>query len=161
MNQYRKYITSSVGFAFLVVGTTGIIFKFFFKNHVLQDIHGWLGVIMVLAASLHIFQNWTSLRSHLRNKKVLSLLLPILAIIALISLAPEDEKRGVNPRQIMHKLSQGSVSTVAAAFGNDFASVLSLMKKDGIRVTNESETLEAIAQENHQQSEALLGYFMK
>ena len=42
MNKHRKYVTSAVGFTFLVVGITGVIFQFFFKNPVLTHIHGWL-----------------------------------------------------------------------------------------------------------------------
>lgn len=40
MNTWRRFVTSGVAFSFAVVGATGIIFQFFFKSHVLENIHG-------------------------------------------------------------------------------------------------------------------------
>jgi hypothetical protein len=160
MSKYRKFITSSVGFCFAVVGVTGIIFKFFFKTHPLEQIHGWLGVAMVTAALFHIIQNWGPLKSYLRDWRVLTLLVPVVAVILGFAFAPAENSRS-NPRQVLHKLARGKASVVAAAFGKDVTQVAEAMKNDGLRVESTDETVEAIAHENDKPSEELLSYFSK
>jgi hypothetical protein len=161
MNKYRKFITSSVGFTFMVVGFTGIIFKFFFKTHPLEEIHGWLGTAMVAAALFHIAQNWGPLKSYLRQASVLALLVPVVLVIAFFSFAPAENGRGPNPKEIVRKLSHGKTSDVAAAFGQDVNRVVSSMQNDGIQVASADETIEALARENNRPPEALLAYFVK
>ena len=73
MIKYRKFITLALGFAFLIVGVTGVFFKFFFKNHAMTEIHVWLGLAMVVAATLHISQNIRPISSYLKNPRVLTL----------------------------------------------------------------------------------------
>ena len=164
MNRYRKFVTSGVGFTFLVVGVTGVIFQFFFKNHVLEQIHGWLGVALVLAAAVHIAQNWPSMRNHLRNWRVYGLLVPIVLVVAFFSVGHRDNGAnggGINPRVLMQKLSHGRVSDVAKAFGQDVDTVLASMQSDGLRVGGSGETLQDLAHQNQKSPEAILAYFAK
>lgn len=157
--KYRKFFTSTVGFSFLVVSVTGIIFKFFFKTHTLEEIHGWLGVVMVASALFHIIQNWPSLRKYLREPRVLALLIPIGILIVVLALQPAEPK-GVNPRAIVRKLADGKLKDVAQAFNQNSNFVLTTMSQAGLRVTGPDQTLSSIAQENQKPPEALLGYFM-
>src|ERR1700677_1355796 len=109
--QYRKFFTSTVGFTFAVLGTTGVIFKFFFKNHTLTEIHAWLGVAMFAAAIFHIIHNLGPIRKYLRDKRVLALLVPIVSVIVFLSLVEGEEKRdGVNPKQIVEKLAEADLA---------------------------------------------------
>jgi hypothetical protein len=161
VNRYRKFVTSSVGFSFLVVGTTGVIFKFFFKNHVLENIHGWLGIAMVAAALFHIFQNWPSLRNHFRDPRVFGLLLPIVLLMVFFALRPEEPKSGLNLREVTHKLSLGKSTDVAQAFGKDLGTITSAMALDGVHIKNPSQTIGSIAQDNHKSPDFVLAYFIK
>ena len=164
MNNLRKFVTSGVGFAFVVVGVTGVIFQFFFKNHPLEQIHGWLGVALVVAAALHITQNWPSMRNHLRNWRVYGLLVPIVLVVAFFSFGHRENGGncgGVNPRVIVQRLSHGRVSDVAKAFGQDVGTVLAAMQSDGLRVEDSGETLQDLAHRNQKSPEAVLAYFAK
>ena len=146
MNQYRRFVTSGVGFTFVVVGTTGVIFQFFFKNHFLEQIHGWLGVAMVVVAIIHIVQNWASLRNHFRDRRVFGLLIPIAVLCILFGLGqrekgrPREGGRGMNPREVFSKLSQAKANDVAKVFGKEVNSVLASMKSDGLQVSGSGET---------------------
>ena len=160
MNKSRKFVTSGVGFTFVVVGATGVIFKFFFKNHVLEQIHGWLGIALVAAAVVHIVQNWTSLRNHLRDWRVFGLLIPIILVSIFFSFGRREEGGGVTPRAVMHKLAQGNASDVARAFGKDVSSVFASMKNDGIRGGGD-ETVQQLARQNQKSPEDILAYFAK
>lgn len=168
MNKYRKFITTSVGFTFLVVGATGVIFQFFFKTPVLEHIHGWLGVAMVAAALLHILQNWKPLQNHLRDGRVFLLLIPIVAVIALLTFGIGQKEKGgrgaggkVSPRDLIGKLAQAHASDVAKVFGKDVTAVLSKMKGDGLQADSPEATVQELAQGNRQSPEGILVYFVK
>lgn len=161
LKQYRRFVTSSVGFSFLVVGITGVIFKLWFKNHVLEEIHGWLGLAMFVAAVLHIAQNWGPIKNYLRDLRVLALLIPIIVAIAFIVFGQKEEGRGPNPRQVVHRLAEGSLADVAKVFGKDLNAVVSDMKNDGLNVGDTSARLEDIAKANNKPPEGLLTYFLQ
>jgi len=162
LEKYRKYVTTGVGFAFLVVGTTGVTFKLFFKTHTLEEIHGWAGIWLVLFVIFHIAQNWQPLARYLKNPRVYWVAIPLLAIILSETFNPENkEKPGMNPRAVVHKLVEGHFSDIAKVFGKDENAVEAAMKQDGLKITTFGATLEEIARENNKPAEQLLPYFAK
>lgn len=161
MNKYRKFVTSSVGFTFVVVGITGVIFQFFFKNHVLQEIHGWLGVAMVVVAVTHTLQNWKSLQSHLRDWRVFILLLPMVLVMAFFAFGQKQASREVNPKEVIAKLAQANADGLATALGKDVNLVFALMKSDGLQVVGADKTVQQLAQENKKSPASILVYFVK
>jgi len=158
MHTFRRFVTSSVGFSFIIVGLTGVIFKFFFKNHTLEEIHAWVGLVMVAAALFHIIQNWNALKRHLLDTRVYALLIPIGVICGLIVLRGEP-KAGLNPRRVMRQITQASADNVAKTFGKDVHQVIISMQKDGIAVDSSEETLAQLAEKNHRPPEKILAYF--
>lgn len=158
-SKYRKFITTAVGFCFLVVGVTGVIFQFWFKNNILQDIHGWLGVGMVAFALLHITQNWKALTHHMQDKRVFLLLVPVCAVAFYLTTLPRESGK-INAKKIVHLLEEAKLDGVAAVFKQDPSTVISAMKEDGITAQSR-ETIEQIAQNNHASPDKILGYFVK
>ncbi len=161
MNRYRKFVTSSVGFTFVIVGITGVIFKFFFKNHVLEQIHGWLGLVMVAAAIVHIIQNWRPLLNHFRDRRVFGLLIPIILVVGFFAFGQKETSGEVNPREVIHKLSQASANDVAKAFGKNVNSVFAAMNGDGLHVGSTDETVQELAEQNQRPPKGILIYFVK
>ena len=163
MNKSRKFVTVGVGFAFGVVAITGVIFQFFFKTKPMENIHGWLGVGMVAFGLTHIVQHWRPLMRHLRDWRVHLLLIPVLAIVGVFSLARQPQKGnpGVNPRQVMQKLTQASLADLAKVFGKDANAVIAAMTSDGLRVEGQGQTIAQLAQINQKQPELILNYIAK
>ena len=143
----------------MVVGTTGVIFKLFFKTHTLEEIHGWLGLAMVAGAVFHIAQNWPSLRRHFTDWRVFTLLAPILIVIAFFAFGQKGEGgQGINPRIVVHKLLQARAGDVARAMGRNPDGVFTAMKADGLRVGGIDETIEQLAANNGRQPDGILTY---
>jgi hypothetical protein len=161
VNRYRQFFTSGVAFTFLVVGVTGVIFQFFFKTKLLEEIHGWLGVAMVASAAVHIFQNWRPLKRHLQDRRVYALLLPIVLLVAFFTLAKPEKDQGVSPRAVVRKLSQAHAADVARTLGRDIDTVYASMKADGLQVRDSGVTVQELAGDNRKPPEAILYYFMK
>jgi hypothetical protein len=161
MNESRKFITSGLGFTFAIVGTTGVIFKLFFKNKLLESIHGWFGLAVVVIAIIHILQNWGSLFRHLRKPRVYLLLIPIALAVALISTGHRQEKRTINSRVVMSKLANANAADLARVFGKSADQVFAKMAKDGLVVSEANPSIEDLAQCNQQPPEAILRYFIE
>jgi hypothetical protein len=161
VNRYRQFFTSGVAFTFLVVGTTGVVFQFFFKTKLLEEIHGWLGVAMVVAAAVHIFQNWRPLKRHLQDRRVYALLIPVLMLVAFFTFGKNEKEQGVSPRAVVRKLSQAHAGDVAKTLGKDVDTVYASMKADGLQVRGSDETVQELARDNGRPPETILNYFMK
>jgi len=161
MNTSRKFVTTSVAFTFAIVGVTGVIFQFFFKNQVLEKVHGWLGVAMVAAGAIHLIQNWGPMRGHLRHWRVYLLLIPIAAAVCLFAFGRRQAAQGVNPGEVFGKLAAASAENVARVFGKDVGAVTTRMQADGLRVAAPGETIQQIAKENQASPQRILGYFVR
>lgn len=159
MNALRKYITSGTGFAFFVVAGTGLFFKFFFKSHALEEIHGWVGILMMVLALLHLYQNWKPFLNHLKDFKVWLNLVPILIIIALFSFGG-NESTQISPKLVMGNLVNSKVSTVAEVFKQETESVLVKMKNNGLAIDSATQTLSEIAEKNQKKPQDLLVFFV-
>jgi len=159
-NKFRKFVTTSVGFSFLVVAVTGVIFKFFFKTRPLEDIHGWLGVTMVAAALLHIIQNWKPLQNHLRDWRVFLLLVPICSVMVFFG-TQQEAKSKLNPKQVVRKLANASSADLAKVFGKEPDSIIAFMKKDGLQVDSSDETVKSLAEKNNTSPDNILSCFVK
>ncbi len=161
MNEYRKLVTSGLGFTFMVVGITGIVFKFFIKNHALEQVHVWLGLAMFVLAMIHIVQNWTQLQNYFRDWRVFTLLVPIVLVTAFFFFGKTGTDRGANPRAIMHKLSHANANDIARVFGKDVNNVFLSMKADGLRVRGADETIQELANQNQKPPDRILVYFVQ
>ena len=164
MNKLRSYITVGVGFCFLVVAITGVIFEFFFKTKFLENVHGWVGVGMVAFALFHILQNGRPLLVHFRNWRVYLLLVPIIAALGFSQRSLSTKQRAgddVNPGMVLAKLTTARAEAVAQVFGKDFAAVGKQLEKDGLHVSDPTLTIQQIAESNHTGPRRILGYFLR
>lgn len=161
IHRSRKYISTAVAFSFVAVGLTGVCFQFFFKNHFLEEIHGWLGVVMVAAAIVHTVLNWKALRGYLRDWRVYISLVPVALIVVFLMFGQESANKGMNPREVFTKLSQASAEDLAHTFGKDVDDVFDLMTSNGIQTGGKDESVQQLAERNQEQPQALLSYFIK
>ena len=161
MKNNRRFITMGLAFTFAVVAVTGIILRFFFKNHMVEETHVWIGLAMTAVGIVHTAQNWTCVKNYLHDPRVYVLLLPILLVMALFAFSPKEADNGMNPRLVVRKLAQAPAPDVARVFGKDIQSVLTSMKGDGLQVGTPNQTIDELAQLNQKRPEQLLLYFSR
>ena len=65
----RKYITPIMAGSMLLSGMTGLLMFFDVANDFQQEIHEFLGVVLVAGASLHVFLNWQALKKQLKTPR--------------------------------------------------------------------------------------------
>ena len=70
----KNIISLSVAFAFLTLAITGILLYIKQKSHAIEISHTIFGLLFILMAAFHIYNNWISIKSYgtQRNKSKLS-----------------------------------------------------------------------------------------
>jgi hypothetical protein len=160
INKSRRFVTTSVAFTFLVVASTGVLFKFFFKTRLLEGVHGWIGIGLVAMACLHVAQNWKSLKRHLRDVRVYLLVAPIVVVVVILW-CTKPASTGFNPRQLVPKLMQANAADVSRVFRKDVSTVARAMQADGLHFGNESVTLQELSKINQVSPDRILVYFLR
>ena len=65
----RKWITPIMAGSILVSGLTGALMFFDIANDFQEEIHEWLGVVLMSGAILHILLNWQGLKKQLQTPR--------------------------------------------------------------------------------------------
>lgn len=66
----RPIATTTTIATFFLVGATGALMFFDFKNHNIKTIHEYISIVMVLACALHIVVNFAALKNILQAKSL-------------------------------------------------------------------------------------------
>lgn len=66
----RPIATTTTIATFFLVGATGALMFFDFKNHNIKTIHEYIGIVMVLACALHIVVNFAAFKKYFTGKKL-------------------------------------------------------------------------------------------
>ena len=79
---------------FLVIAVTGLLMSFDIHVAGMGYLHKWLGIIFIIAGTVHLFLNWRRLRIYLtgRPAKAMILLAVLVAILVGISGHSEHER---------------------------------------------------------------------
>lgn len=161
MKSLRKYITSSTGFTFLVVAATGLYFKLFTKTKMLEEIHGWVGILMLAFALLHLYQNWGSFQNHLKDKTTWLTLVPILIIIGIFSFSGTGPSNKMGPKEVMVNLMSSRLITVSEVFKQNPDEVLIKMRDAGLTINSGEQKIDEIAKLNNKKPDEILIFFKK
>ena len=65
----RKWVTPIMAGSILVSGLTGALMFFDIANDLQEEIHQWLGMVLMSGAVLHILLNWQGLKNQLKTPR--------------------------------------------------------------------------------------------
>ncbi len=153
MNKYRIVISVLVGISFAVVGVTGILIKFVFKSHAMNEIHTWVGMVMVVMAVLHLLVNWKPFAGYFRNRRLYLLAIPFVVYLLVQGLQKDEGRRGPN---FIQKIFQAKAGDVAAVYGKSPDQALASLREAGLKADGTNETIQQISEQNHRRAEDVL-----
>ena len=55
---FKRITIQFLSVSFVLVTVPGFAVFFHIGGHPLKDLHGWVGILFTLAASLHIYRKW-------------------------------------------------------------------------------------------------------
>ncbi|MGD9209494.1 MAG: DUF4405 domain-containing protein [Desulfobacteraceae bacterium] len=65
----RTWISPFVALSFLIVSLTGLLMFMHVRNHVLNSLHEWMGILFVITGIFHLIVNWSVFLSYFRKKE--------------------------------------------------------------------------------------------
>jgi len=159
MNKLLRIVATPLTiFGSFVVLISGLIMFFAFKNHLLEELHGQIGILLTVGVILHVVVNWRPFVNYFKKSQSYFVIIPIV-IIALNLAFSNESKPGVNPKVIFSKLENSSLSTVALVFKVEPQLVIEKLKSTGINVDSPEQMLKEIATKNHKNPKDVLDLF--
>lgn len=160
----KNYATPLVVAVFVALATTGLLIFFELGSHEVKELHEWIGLTFVVAASLHIAWNWRPLLvllSRVRARATVSVII-VLAALAIIYAATSGEGggEGGSGRQVVAALGRAPIATVAPALGVTADEAIARLKAKGITVSGPNQSLNEIARVQGRGTPALLSTMM-
>lgn len=142
----NKYATAVTATVFLVVAASGLAMFFHVGEDLVKELHQWLAVVLVAAASLHIYKNWKPLLSYVRRRTILApLALTVIAAAAFI--VPASLSGGENPRaRIFQALENARLADVGQMLDVEPDELASTLKTRGFVIASNEQRLAEIAQ---------------
>ncbi len=79
---FKSFATSLTTFAFIVMGTTGVLMYFHILDNYTKELHEILGLAFVVIVFAHVFFNWKAMRKYF-TKKIFYISAGIISIVSL------------------------------------------------------------------------------
>jgi hypothetical protein len=141
----RKIITPVTAVFALVICITGGMLFFHFGESLIKETHEWLGMLFVLAISIHLATNWTAFTKHLRHNTAKTALLSTLLIAMLfLGLTAENRQEG-GAGMVFRAMENAPVSSLAVLFDVDEAALVRGLQDNGLVLGNHEQSLTSAA----------------
>ena len=154
----KSFITPITAALFIIVTVTGILLLFHAGGGSAKKIHELLGIAFVIGAILHLAVNWRIFASYLRKPVTIALSVAVIAVLA--TMTGGGEKAGGSPVKEMFGLVENAPLThFAPLVGAQPAEAVEILKREGLTVSDESQTIGDIAKSNGRRTPDILALF--
>ncbi len=156
----RRYATPLSIAVFGFLGLSGSLMFFHVGKRFLQDMHGWLGVIFVIATAFHIWRNSHSFLSLIRQRQTHILFIAIAGIAAAILVSPEDEEDGAFDH-LVDLATEQPLDKLAPLMGTNDAGLIERLRTGGVVISSADQSLKQIADQQDIPLPRLLAIVMR
>jgi rhodanese-related sulfurtransferase len=143
----RGVATPAVIAVFAVLGTTGVLLFFHVAERSVKELHEWLGIAFVIAASLHVARNCPAWRAHVRGKIFWGFATVVLGVAAafVVPTLGAREERPQGLRLVIDAVGRAPLADAARILECSPDELRARLQRAGIAVSADAPTLEAIA----------------
>lgn len=142
----RDVATSYTTLVFLVVGISGVMMFFKFNDMLVKELHEILGLVFVVAALLHVFVNWKSMKTYFSKKTFIVASIITLAVSSVFIYQSSD--KGDNPKMVMiQKVLDAPLADSFKLLNGNYDKAIGKLKAQNITISDQK-SIKAIAQEN-------------
>ena len=96
---------------FLVIAVTGLLMSFDIHVAGTGYLHKWLGIIFIIAGTVHLFLNWRRLRIYLTGRPAKAMIFLAILISILVGIAGHSEHERGHRRQQHGGIEEGMYRT--------------------------------------------------
>ncbi len=158
----RSLVTPLVTATFAIVGLSGVLMLLDVKNGVIKEAHELVGLLFVVAATVHLALNWSCFLTYLRKPLTITLGVVAAVLVVLMLVGSQGGARG-GPHAIMEiarRVETASLAQAAPVFGINAEESLTLLRGQGLRVESQDDRIADIAQENGKNATEILTLLM-
>lgn len=65
----KNWVSPFIGISFLFVSVTGVLMLMHVRNHALNSLHEWMGVLFIIFGIFHLTLNWPVFISYFSKKQ--------------------------------------------------------------------------------------------
>lgn len=158
MKFINKYTTAVTTALFLAIAASGIAMFFHLGKHMVEEMHQWFGMGLVLVAGLHVFKNWSAMVGYFRRKTIyIPLVLTAIAAVAFIVPASLEQRGGGNPvRALMSAMQSARLADVGKVLEVSSADLEAALKQKGFIIESSGARLSEIAKASGKPPQAAL-----
>ena len=142
------------------VGLSGFIMFCDIGKNTLMDMHGWLGVMFIVATVLHVWRNWAGFSALLTQGRTLGFLAGFCLIAVGLLVKPQDEEDAAMAGLIDHA-EQTTLNNLALIYGVTGDEMVQRLRAGGVTVGSADLTLKQIELSQKQELPALLAIIAK
>jgi membrane protease YdiL (CAAX protease family) len=141
----KEWATSLVTYIFLVIGITGVMMFFHILDVYTKQMHEILGLAFVVAAALHIWVNFKSMKNYFSNHRFLfsGVFISSLVLIFILNTQNTPSVKGM----IFNSVLEGELSKVIHFLNIDETQAKKQLQQKGIDIQN-FDSLRSIAKAN-------------
>lgn len=129
---FKTLATSLTTFAFIVMGTTGVLMFFHLFDNQTKELHEILGLAFVAIVFFHVFFNWKAMKNYF-SKKIFYISAGIISIVSLgfILNAPS----GPNVKRILiNSVLENPIEKTSVLFVDNFDIVKKKFEDAGLHI---------------------------
>lgn len=165
MRQFlSRWGSTLIYWSFAVTGVTGVLLFFHVRMSPVEELHIWIGFLMIAAFVPHIARNWRSFLGYFHKAPLyvaLAVTIAISALFAYPALSGSDERAGGPPDMraafaITAAMSTASLEAIAPILRTDTDELIDRLEAAGAKVSDGAETLQSIAETSGQSVSVLL-----
>ena len=154
MRQFVNKWGSTLIFAsFVITSVTGVLLYFRVRASPIEELHIWIGFLMIAGALFHIARNWRQFLGYFRRPAFyagLALTLVISALFSYPALMSTETAQGGRPDMraafaISQAVSSAALSDLAPLAHTDANGLMAKLSAMGITVSDPTATLQSVA----------------
>lgn len=154
----KSLITPITAALFLIVAFTGVLLLFHVGGGAAKEIHELLSVLFVVAAVLHLVLNWRIFASYLKKPATIALGVATLAVLA--TTLSGGEGGGKSPAgEVFGLIESATLTHFAPLVGVEAPEAAEMLRRGGLMVSGESQTIGDIARSNGRRLPEILAFF--
>jgi small-conductance mechanosensitive channel len=130
---------------FMVIAVSGIMLFFHVGEGLVKELHEWLGIAFVTAATLHVYRNWSSFKRYFQQRSLWAVL-TLTVVVTLAFVVPAGllgQRNGI--RLIVEAVTTAPLQQIAPILGTSYEDIRAKFAEQGIVIDNPSISLREVA----------------
>lgn len=153
----REWVTPITAGAFLLVAVTGVLMFFHADTGLNKTAHEWLSWVMLVGVALHVTNNFSLLKTHLRKRRG-QLLIGLFALLLALSFIPLGGEKSEPPFMApMRALALAPLGTLAQVAQVSPEEMQDRLAKAGFAPTSDQQSLRDLVGGDQRKQVEVLG----